>query len=97
MAKFPPLPDTPYSLYYEWPDDEDGYGGSEVIGEDGYTAHQLRARDLEIWRMAMEAAADVCEQLAWPGRNHSDYIQGQNDLSDKAATAIRALPEPSHQ
>ena len=57
---------------------------------------KLRARDLEIWRMAMEAAADVCEQLSWPGRNHSDYIQGQNDQSDKAATAIRALPEPSH-
>lgn len=84
MAKFPPLPRP--AAHIDLGDDS----------EDVFTDTQLRARDLEIWRMAMEAAANACEQLAWPGRNHSDYIQGQNDQSDKAATAIRALPEPSH-
>ncbi|MGE5452217.1 MAG: hypothetical protein ACM3VZ_10315 [Acidobacteriota bacterium] len=39
----PPLPETPYQLYYEWPDDEDGYGGSEVVDGDAYTADQMRA------------------------------------------------------
>jgi hypothetical protein len=43
QPELPALPDTPYDLHYEWPDDEDGFGGSEVIGEDGYTADQMRA------------------------------------------------------
>ena len=93
MAKFPPLPDTPYSLYYEWPDDEDGYGGSEVIGEDGYTAHQLRARDLEIWRMAMEAAASVCTQSDEDGEGPDCWDWHAKDY----AAAIRTLPEPVHE
>lgn len=87
MAKFPPLPEPDTHC---WDDDTQKDCWS-------HSPNQLRARDLEIWRMVLEAAADVCEQLAWPGRNHSDYIQGQNDLSDKAATAIRALPEPVHE
>ena len=39
----PALPETPYQLYYEWPDDEDGYGGSEVVDGDAYTADQMHA------------------------------------------------------
>jgi hypothetical protein len=38
----PPLPDTTYSLYYQWSDDEDHFGGSEVIDANGYTADQMR-------------------------------------------------------
>ena len=40
--ELPPLPDTAYQLYYEWPDDEDGYGGSEVVDADAYTTDQMR-------------------------------------------------------
>ncbi len=39
----PKLPETPYQLYYEWPDDEEGYGGSEVVDGDAYTAKQMEA------------------------------------------------------
>lgn len=42
-TKLPALPETAYQLYYEWPDDEDGYGGSEVVDSDGYSADQMRA------------------------------------------------------
>lgn len=39
----PELPETPYQLYYEWPDDEDGYGGSEVVDGDAFTGDQMHA------------------------------------------------------
>ena len=41
--ELPPLPVTSYQLYYQWPDDEDGCGGSEVVDGDAYTADQMRA------------------------------------------------------
>jgi hypothetical protein len=50
----PSLPETPYSLYYEWSDDEDGYGGSEVVDADGYTADQMHAH-----AAAVSAAKDA--------------------------------------
>ena len=42
-GKLPPLPETLYQLYYEWPDDEDGCGGSEVVDGDAYTADQMHS------------------------------------------------------
>jgi hypothetical protein len=41
--ELPPLPVTSYQLYYQWSDDEDGCGGSEVVDGDAYTADQMRA------------------------------------------------------
>jgi hypothetical protein len=42
-AGLPPLPETMYELYYQWPDDEDGFGGSETIDADGFTADQMQS------------------------------------------------------
>lgn len=47
---------------------------------------KLRARDLEIWRMAMEAAAEEAELQSMP-------VQARV----ACGRAIRALPEPSHE
>lgn len=56
----PELPDTPYDLHYEWPDDEDGFGGSEVIGDNGYTADQMRAYAADAVRAASAACSATC-------------------------------------
>lgn len=48
----PPLPKTPYLLYYQWPDDEYGFNGSEVVDCDAYTADQMQA-------YASQARADL--------------------------------------
>lgn len=48
----PPLPNTPYLLYYQWPDDEYGFNGSEVVDCDAYTADQMQA-------YATQARADL--------------------------------------
>lgn len=37
-----------------------------------------------------ERCAKLCEAMAYPGRNLSDYQQGQTDMADKCAAAIRA-------
>ena len=55
----PELPDTPYDLHYEWPDDEDGFGGSEVIGDNGYTADQMRAYAADAVRAALANRPEI--------------------------------------
>ena len=81
MAKFPPLPE---------PDIE---GSEPGIGDfSGYTATQLRARDLEIWRMAMEEAAAHCNKVGIRA-----FSPMQDDGARECAAAIRALPEPGHE
>ena len=52
--ELPPLPVTSYQLYYQWSDDEDGCGGSEVVDGDAYTADQMRAYALSA-RAALRA------------------------------------------
>ena len=81
MAKFPPLPE---------PDIE---GSEPGIGDfSGYTTDQLRARDLEIWRMAMQEAAKACEF------NAQRWLHSKGGYAaHECAAAIRALPEPSHE
>ena len=85
MAKFPPLPE-PEALGMDF---DKGWDGVRAYG---FTAEQMRARDLEIWRMAMEAAAAECASRA---------VRMATDLQERGARecehAIRALPEPSHQ
>ena len=62
----------------------------------GYTADQLRARDLEVVRLVLEAAAMSCERYA---KNRLDdeapiaYVYGAKDC----ATSIRALEVRHHE
>lgn len=77
MAKFPPLPAHPDCHVMRWTESE---------------LRAIRARDLEIWRMAMEAAAAECASRA---------VRMATDLQERGARecehAIRALPEPGHE
>lgn len=76
-----PLPQTPYSLYYEWPDDEDGYGGSEVVDANGYTADQMHSH-----AAAVSAAKDA--EIAGL-RDVLQFIAGHDlDGADDRARAI---------
>lgn len=80
MAKFPPLPE---------PD------GIIVVGTralHGFTATQLRARDLEIWRLAMEEAASHCIKVGIRA-----FSPMQDDGARECAAAIRAIPTPGHE
>ncbi len=79
----PPLPDTPYSLYYEWPDDEDGYGGSEVIADNGYTADQMRAY----------AAAAVAAERERCGRVYGSREVAMSDEIQRLRAEVKALRE----
>ncbi len=56
----------------------------------GFTADQMRAYALAAVMAEREACAKVCDAFDWPGRRHTDYIQGQNDAFDKCAQAIRS-------
>ena len=93
MAKFPPLPDTIYGLFFESGDAFDGDATyQEFVDERGYTATQLRARDLEIWRMATQEAKKVCELQASIQDSEQRAV-----VAHCCAAAIRALPEPGHE
>lgn len=50
-----------------------------MLGDDWadlFTADQLRARDMEIARLVLEAAAQTCKQKAGRMRNMRDYAGG---------------------
>ena len=80
MAKFPPLPEPDTHC---WDDDTQKDCWS-------HSPNQLRARDLEIWRMAMEEAAKACDSFG-------ESLDPHKWPSCVAASEfIRALPEPSH-
>lgn len=89
----PALPGTAYQLYYEWPDDEDGYGGSEVIDSDGYSADQMReyARTAVAAALATKPPAGEQKPVArvrtWTknGEGHGDlvgWLEGVENLPD---------------
>ena len=100
MAKLPPLPETDLAEIHNPNTRENAISETGVAywGSNWrevrklYTATQLRARDLEIWRMAMEAAAAECA---------SRSVRMATDLQERGAreceSGIRALPEPSHE
>lgn len=76
--ELPPLPVTSYQLYYQWSDDEDGCGGSEVVDGDAYTADQMRAYA----RAALSAGDAVDAQryrLVRRGQ-HFSVINGIGDM-----------------
>jgi hypothetical protein len=77
--ELPPLPVTSYQLYYQWSDDEDGCGGSEVVDGDAYTADQMRAYA----RAALRAGDAVDGPLIDEGSKPA-----LSPLSDKAAIAL---------
>ena len=82
MAKFPPLPEPDTHC---WDDDTQKDCWS-------HSPNQLRARDLEIWRMAMEEAAAHCIKVGIRA-----FSPMQDDGARECAAAIRALPEPGHE
>lgn len=57
----------------------------------GYTADQLRARDLEVARVVLEAAAKVCEATYQEHKNGRFVTLPQFDGGADCADAIRAL------
>ena len=83
----PPLPDSS--------------GRVRLIGgatESVYTAEALRARDQEIVRCVLEAAANECraiELAAWReykiGRKTSAHTEGRSDGAGECAAVIKAL------
>ena len=62
----------------------------ELMQEAAAEITRLRAELASARAAALEEAAVICAKLEWPGRNHSEYIQGQNDMSYKCAIVIRA-------
>jgi hypothetical protein len=63
--------------------------------EDLFTADQLRARDLEIVRLMLEATAQTCKQKAGRMRNMRDYAGG--NALDHAAMLINELQVRHHE
>jgi len=65
----------------------------------GYTADQLRARDLEVVRLVLDAAAQSCEQQAGRIRNLRNTWEQEAAASplDHAALLIRALEVRHHE
>ena len=100
MAKFPPLPETDLAEIHNPNTRENAISETGVAywGSNWrevrklYTAAQLRARDLEIWRMAMEEAAAHCIKVGIRA-----FSPMQDDGARECAAAIRALPEPGHE
>ena len=62
---------------------------------DLHTADQLRARDLEVARLVLEAAAQTCKQKAGRMRNMRDYAGG--NALDHAAMLINELQVRHHE
>ena len=88
MAKFPPLPEPVDLLQVMWCGDREFL---RPVG-DYVTTDQLRARDLEVWRMAMQEAAKACEF------NAQRWLHSKGGYAaHECAAAIRALPEPGHE
>ena len=79
MSKFPPLPDFDCPGVYM----------------DGHSNVQLRARDIEVARVVLEAAAKVCEATYQEHKNGRFVALPQFDGGKDCADAIRNL-EVSH-
>lgn len=77
----------------------------QALGWDfGYTADQLRARDQEIARCVLQAAANECraiELAAWReykiGRRTSPHTEGRSDGAGECAAVIKALEFKHHE
>ena len=67
--------------------------------EDLFTADQLRARDIEVAWLVLEAAAQSCEQQAGRIRNLRNTWEQEAAASplDHAALLIRALEVRHHE
>ena len=76
----PSLPKTPYLLYYQWPDDEYGFNGSEVVDCDAYTADQMQA-------YATQARADLEAENARLREALEAILDEQNDNEGYAKPA----------
>lgn len=102
MSDLPPLPETPYQLYYEWPDDEDGYGGSEVVDSDGYTANQMHAYARQaiepyeaLIRQMLEALESCSSVTHWPAMQQTIAAARQR-LGETVTTGYCQLdPDPA--
>ena len=78
-----------------------------MLGDDWadlFTADQLRARDLEIVRLVLEAAASECraiELAAWReykiGRRTNAHTEGRSDGAGECAAVIKALEFTHHE
>jgi hypothetical protein len=89
-SNLPPLPATTYNLYYQWQDDEDHFGGSEVIDADGYTADQMRA-----YAMATAAAhlAQVQQAVAVPTGPRTEFVLNELRSALSAMTTFFGMDE----
>ncbi len=68
------------------------------VGTDSWTAEEIRARDQEIVRCVLQAAANECraiELAAWReykiGRKTSAHTEGRSDGAGECAAVIKAL------
>ena len=74
--------------------------GYQALAEQApWTADQLRARDIEVARLVLEAAAQSCEQQAGRIRNLRNTWEQEAAASplDHAALLIRALEVRHHE
>ena len=70
--------------------------GYQALAEQApWTADQLRARDIEVARLMLEAAAQTCKQKAGRMRNMRDYAGG--NALDHAAMLINELQVRHHE
>lgn len=99
--KLPPLPEPP-----AWMNDEGDVFARQETPEMElslptmlYTTNQLRARDIEVARLVLEAAAKSCEQQADRIRNLRNTWEQETAASplDHAALLIRALEVRHHE
>ena len=71
-----------------------------MLGDDWadlFTTDQLRARDLEIARLVLEAAAQTCKQKAGRMLNMRDYDYAGSNALDHAAMLINELQVRHHE
>ena len=84
----PPLPEPAFSLRWE----RGEYKVSPPMDDcDCYTADQLRARDIEVARLVLEAAADLVDDNAAYCSGQTASILGSN------ADAIRKMEVRHHE
>lgn len=88
----PSLPKTPYLLYYQWPDDEYGFNGSEVVDCDAYTADQMQAYATQA-RADLEAENQRLREALQEAAVHIAARWGDSDPhAIKAFTALEKQP-----
>lgn len=96
----PPLPETSYQLYYQWPDDEDGFGGSEVFDDDAFTAGQMHAYAQAYAAPLIARVAELEEEqsayrnaLIHIGGSSMDISVSRSAIRDAACAALAARKE----